>query len=50
MTRYRIVCADGRRTTTSSIGIVAKIHAAFLTACPFLSCGPHRVEEVPDDE
>ena len=50
MTRYRVVCADGSRSTTLNLRIVAKIYAALMTACPSVHCGPHRVEEVPDDE
>jgi hypothetical protein len=48
MTRYRIVCADGEHhwetyvVRTYAVMDADKCNARF-------TCGPHHVEEVPDD-
>ncbi len=49
--RYRVVCADGTVVARANDRATAEYlaeHGAWDDLD--LNCGPHRVEEVPDDE
>ena len=47
MTRYRVVCGDGNVVREARDERMARIYAAYEDRS--FGCGPHRVEEVPDE-